>query len=82
MTAVRKKACVSWNQCFISCNRNEQQIVSREIVGVQFALDFGMAGTQLTTGRCLHCRALQGLTRWGSKYLAFLESMSHLLLLR
>lgn len=57
-TAVRKKACASWSQCFIS--RNEQWVTSRETVRVQFTVDLGMAGTSLPLEAALitgFCRA-------------------------
>lgn len=81
-TAVGQKACVRCKQCFISYNKNEQWVISRETVRVQFAVDWGMSGTEYTTGSCLQSRVLQGLTRLGAKVSCFLKSLSHFLLLR
>lgn len=56
-TAVRKKACVRWSKCFVRSSRNEQLLISRETVRVQFAADLGMAQTKVATGSCFHFRA-------------------------
>lgn len=56
-TAVRKKACVRWSQCFASCSRNGQLLISRETVRVQFTADLGMAQTKVATRSHFHCRA-------------------------